>query len=171
MVWISLGPGESGQDSVLGGDWRQWKGAGLSLVSFGFIFQPRNSIQTDSNRMKEKLLTMFSFVSTAVTEEMHGIACNTKEQSGNTRRAGRHCGQLKWLVEGWESSQRFPVSPGSIFEFDCTFLPPCKMGSPSLPHCKGKMHHLCIGKSERSLGSTLTWVKSAHDLSRLVKTV
>lgn len=80
MVWVSLGPGESCQDSLLGGDWRQWKGAGLSLlVSSGFFFQARNSIQTDNNRIKEKLSTMFSLVSTAVVEEIHGIACNTKE--------------------------------------------------------------------------------------------
>lgn len=172
VVWVSLGPGENGQDPLLRGDWRQWKGAGLSLlVSSCFFFWARSSIQTDSNRIKDKFSAMFSLVCTAVIEEIHGIACNTKEQSGNTWRAGRHCSQPKWPIKGWELSQRFPVSRGSIFEFDRTFLPTCEMGDPSLQHCKGKMHYLCVGKSKRSLEPTITEVKSACDFSRLAKTV
>jgi len=44
---------KSGQDPLPGGDWRQWKDTGLSLlVSNGFFFQARNSVKTDSNRIK-----------------------------------------------------------------------------------------------------------------------
>lgn len=162
MVWVSLGSGHSSQE--LSSEEKGGSGRVLPSVC-RFLFPGKK-------KYKGKLSTALSLISTAVFEEIHGIACNTTEQSENTWRTGRHCSQLKWLLEGWvRAFPEVPMAPGSILEFGCTSLPTCQMGNPSLPCCKGKVCHLCSGKSRRSLEPCPAWVKSAYDLSRLAETV
>lgn len=74
MVWVSLGPANSRQDLSS----EEKGGSGKVLPSiFRFLFPGKK-------QYKGKSSTALSLVSTAVFEEIHGIACNTAELSGNT---------------------------------------------------------------------------------------
>lgn len=91
--------------------------------------------ETDSNRIKAKLLTMFSLVSTAVVEEIHRILLvmlkSSLEMHGE--QGGTAVNQ-----SDWGKAESFPRGFPCHLGQSLTWLHTYKIGSLFLLHCKGK---------------------------------